>query len=244
MNRTRALNGPIALLMLLSRMALLSLCIYAATPFSINPKQLEMPTEYTHIKWLYFTHISLYHTILTSSLLIISRIKRRLFDEESNASDHSPSKRTSPAGPLDSLISMCLCTSMLFNFITTGVFWSLYFIYREAIVHKKYLVPGYETYLLTELSLHLFPLCLSFLEQLTLPLKKSVYHLLFTEAFVVLWATAIHIAKIGRKRYLYGFLSISLAGRITFFAVIALVCPALYHVIHMINRATCLHKLR
>lgn len=204
-----------------ARTILLLLCIYGATDFSINPKQKENKDVYYDLRFFYFTNISLYCTIITSIISIIHRSSARL----------------------SGLLHFMLSTSPIFNSVTASTFWTLYFIDKKMIVSKKSLEPGCETYILTELSIHLFPIILSFLEQIDVRLTKSnAYYGLFA-IIVVLYATLTYILNAIVGKFLYPFLeNISTPKRMLFFITIFCLCMLFYNMLIFINRR-CVNKI-
>ena len=168
------------------RFVLLGTSIYAALPISENPKQREFFDHFRPYKYrmIYFTWTSLYFTILTSLLGIMSR----------------------HWGRFNPHYVFALSTSTCFNFITTVVFWILYFTSRKSIVNPNYLKGAYRTYMFTELSLHLFPLFSSITEQLDTRLCHCRRHRYFFGLFVILYACASYILFWKFSKFPYGFI--------------------------------------
>lgn len=179
------------------KMLLLSLIIYSQTPYSVNPKQKEVDHPYQGVNYIYFTNISCFFTAVTTL------IGFTLFYKDTLISTYN--------FLLSSVIGM--------NIITTITFWGLYFIKKNLIVKSAFLKKGYGTYLLTELSLHFFPLLLSVIEQTDIMLVKSKYHSVVFLIFLILYYTFVTFEAHSRDRvYLYPFLTkMSEVGRIVFF---------------------------
>lgn len=196
-------------------MILLSLCIYAATDYSVNPRQKEFKYPYPFLKYLFFTNISLYYTIVASVTGIIYR----------------------STGLFRSAFHQMMWTSPIFNSITTSTFWILYFYKKEYIVDKNHLIPGYETYLLTELSLHLFPLILSYLEQVDIKLRKSRIHYSVFAVIIMAYCGVVHIDYCIRGLFLYTFLNkMNIALRAAFFIGMFGCCALFYNILMLVNR--------
>lgn len=197
-----------------AELALLSLCIYAATSYSENPRQWEFKDAYSDLKILYFTYISLYYTIITSvtGLVYVS------------------------LGIFRTAFHHMMWTSPVFNSITTSTFWILYFCKREYIVNKRFLKPGYETYLLTELSLHLFPLVLSYMQQFHIELKRSRVHYLVFAVIVATYCAITHVANHMRGAFIYPFLNeMNSMLRAAFFIGIFGCCILFYNMFMFVN---------
>lgn len=204
-----------------AKLILLSFCIYATTDYSVNPKQKEIKHPYSDLEHLYFTNISLYFTILASVLCLLHRA----------------------VGTLARYVNLALALSPVFNYITTIVFWSLYFIKRELIVCKKYLCPGYETYLITELSLHLFPLILVSLEHVDFKVRRSRSHYYILLGFVAGYCVIVHIAAWYRGCFLYPFLHVMPPLiRIFFFIGMYGLSIMFYNVALFLNSLYCIER--
>ena len=205
------------------KIVLLCLCIFACTDFSVNPKQKEIKRPYDDMEYLFFTNISLYATVLTSVVGIVYRLTDRL-------------KR---------LFEVLLSLSPVCNSVTTVVFWGLYFTKRSHIKAEEHLVPGYETWLITELSLHLFPVVLSYLEQIDVELVFSkIYYLVFV-GIIIVWGTAVHIAKEYKGVFLYGFLNkYNIFERLLFFLSVFGACLFFYHMLILINHRCAMYTKR
>lgn len=197
------------------KVALLCFCIFACTDASVNPKQKEKPRLYGDMEYLYFTNISLYVTILASATGIIHRLTDRL-------------KRHFEI--LTSVSPVC-------NSATTVTFWGLYFTKRTWIKAADDLRPGCETWLITELSQHLFPLILSYLEQMDMKLTPSRWYYLLFICIIVTWGTVVHIVAYYKGKFLYGFLdACNPVDRIFFFVGVFGFCILFYHILMVVNR--------
>ncbi|KAI4291906.1 hypothetical protein PAPHI01_1180 [Pancytospora philotis] len=197
-----------------AEMALLGCCIYAVTDYSVNPKQFEVTHTYSDMPYMYFTNMSLYTTIATALVGFAARLA-------------SPAKR---------VFREMLLLATIFNSITVTVFWSLYFIKRDLIVNKDFLRPGYETYPLTEFSLHLAPMLLTLLAQLKVRLSRSKLHYLEFFVCVCLYAAIVHVGKYFRGKFVYPFLNgLPPAGIFLFFAAMFGICMLFYNLIMVVN---------
>lgn len=197
------------------KLILLSLCIYATTSYSVNPKQNEISDTFSNMKYIYFTNISLYLTIIASLISFGALFTKHL---EIVARE---------------LVTLVLTT----NSITVTVFWTLYFTSPGLIINKRHLEPGCETYILTELSLHLFPFILSVGELLTIRLKKTKLHYLGFLGCVIAYGVFIHItAHFKDGKFPYGFLNkMSLINRIMFLAGMYGCCLVFYNLFMLIS---------
>ncbi|KAI5149193.1 hypothetical protein ENBRE01_0754 [Enteropsectra breve] len=174
----------------LAKLGMFGLGIYALTPYSVNPNQRKTITAYDSYHYVYWTFITLYLTIAAYSICLIARKYKRI----SRVATH--------------LLTM----SAVLNGITTATFWTLYFIDKEFIVGKAARGAGNETYLITELSLHLFPVLLTWLEQIA---HRIVYNKNYIYALVgitLAYASLVHSFKsfvVEGKVYVYPFLNIA-----------------------------------
>ncbi|ELA42518.1 uncharacterized protein VICG_00270, partial [Vittaforma corneae ATCC 50505] len=148
----------------MTKVILFIICCYAVTPYSNNPKQREYKHTYSDLKFLYFTNQSLYFTVLTVAVGFIYRLKPRLFE----------------------FYNTLLPVALTFEIVVTGVFWSLYFVDKKLIVNTNFLKPGYETPILTELGLHLFPLILLILDQVDVKLRQTRLQSWFMTCYLAL----------------------------------------------------------
>jgi hypothetical protein len=170
----------------LIKVSLFIICCYCCTDYSNNPKQLEYIHTYSDVKFLYFTNQSLYFTVFT---LIISFIDSyRLHISE--------------------IYNILLPISITLETIVTAMFWSLYFIDRKLIVNKNFLRAGYETPLLTELGVHLFPLILLIIDQIGKRFEKSKARSMFLSFYLILWGGIIVVLGNKRGKYLYPFMNL------------------------------------
>lgn len=171
---------------------LLSTCLYTLTPYSKNPKQLTCVHNYSNLEFLYFTNQSLYFTCFTVPVGLLCRYFTHM-DRKSH---------------LFTLYNLLLPISLTFEIVVTGLFWCLYFIKKELIVNKRFLQPGFETPLLTELGIHLFPLVLLVIDQLDVPLTKTKGQTIFILSYLTVWSIAVIIAGEMKGKYLYGFMEL------------------------------------
>lgn len=222
---------------------LLCCCIFAMTPYSVNPKQRMYKQPYDNLQFLYFTNILLYYTVLTSFILLIVRLqrrKRRLLEQKISENANEISPKQTLVSPwhvwMAKIGNFCLCMSPVCNAITTTVFWTCYAINPKLIVNKNSLLPGCHTYIITELSIHLFPLLISCLEQIDIKLTATKVQPISFLVLFVFWATAIHIAKHYKKIFLYKFLEMNIAYRILFFVGMYAFCMLFLQGLLFINR--------
>lgn len=190
------------------KILLFSICCYVITPYSDNPKQKEHEHSYSDLGFLYFTNQSLYFTVLTVAIGFIYNFNSKLFE----------------------LYNTLLPISLTFEIVVTGLFWGLYFIDKKLIVNANFLKPGYETPILTELGLHLFPLILLILDQIDVELRRTKLQSLFMTCYLILWSGLIIILGNIREKYMYPFMNLFTSEilRLTCFLISILIFNIIY----------------
>jgi len=202
------------------KLLLLGCLIYGCLPFSVNPNQRASARLFDYLEYFYFTNIALYATIIIITLGMVARYTRKFVSVYER--------------------SLSLVASA--NMITSFVFWTLYFINKSLIVGEKALEPGCETYLLTELSIHLFPLILVLVEQLDLSLHHKANNIYFFILFNILFMIDNQVFKILTGKNLYGFLNhMSVVWLVAFHIGITILSISFYFLYLAVNRVNCLY---
>jgi len=177
---------PKQIFLKLLKFALFVVCIYSVTRFGENPNQRECCHMYSGLYYLYFTFQNVYLAIFTAILGFIYR----------NSGEKS--KKT-----VFSAYNTVLPVSIVLSFGVTIVFWSLFFYNKKLIIFWKYTEPGYETYMLTELGQHLFPLLLLLLEQIDIKITQTPYQVYFMMLYLIAYGIAIKIFEMNLGKYIY-----------------------------------------
>lgn len=187
-----------------ARTALFLVCLYSATPFAQNKMQRLVRHLYSDYHYLYFTNQTLYLSLLTSVLCTAYRLLRK--------------SRLKAIALL--VINTMLPVILSLETIKTCLFWSLYFYNKKLVIYPKYTLPGYETPLLTELGMHLFPLFMLLLEQADMPLERTVCQPMLLVSYVLFYYALITAFAARTGKYLYLFLDVmsSEVLRVAFFA--------------------------
>lgn len=194
MQRTTSVDRSVVLI----RLYLLICCIYGASPLSTNKKQIPYRAPFISHRYLFFTNLSLWFTIFTSFVALFHRHVLNIY----------------------SFVNFAVTSSSIFNSIICSTFWPLYFIKRELIIGRSFIKNNCETYLLTELCIHLVPFILSVFEQYDIPLRKSksvvVALILFAPSYLILLSySKYHLGKFPysfMNHISYGFVVLFLFG--------------------------------
>lgn len=221
----------INIILMVLRFGFLITCIYALTPFSRNPNVIKYKNLYDNMKFLFITYIALYISIVNGCL---TNYYRYFYKKKKNnqIDEYDQSEQ------MYRVTNFSIIFSFTFNILVSVVFWTLYFINKKLIVNKNSLIPGCETYLLTELSEHLFPLILSFLEQIDFKLRKTRAIKISIFFALLLWTVLVHIAKRYKKQFLYPFLEMNIYLRFIFFILVFLFNLISVKLIFFINKKT------
>lgn len=177
---------PKQTLLKLLKFGLFVLCIYSVTRFGENPNQRECCHMYSGFYYLYFTFQNVYLATFTAILGFVYR--------------HSSEKIRKT---VFSAYNTVLPVSTVLSFGVTVVFWSLFFYDKKLIIFWKYTEPGYETYMLTELGQHLFPLLLLFLEQIDIKITQTPYQVYFMMLYLITYGIVIKIFAMNLGKYIY-----------------------------------------
>lgn len=165
--------------------SLFFICFYASTKYAANPLVAALSSPYSNLRFLYFTHISLYTTLLTFAVGFIYRTKRKLFK----------------------LYNVLIPLSFTLEFLVTFTFWAIYYHDPCLIKGRIARLPQYQTPVLTELGQHLFPFILIILEQIDVHIQRSRVHTPLIVFFCAIWYTVISIvAKYKNGVYPYPFM--------------------------------------
>lgn len=140
---------------------------------------------YSDIEALYMTNMGLYLSIFAVS---IGFIKQRSTN-------------------LAKIYTSILPTVFTIEFGVTTVFWTFYAIDPKFLVNRKFLLEGYQTPLLTELGIHLFPFILLFIDQYNVPMPNDKKQRAFLLIFFTSWITTVVILGETKGKYLYPFMN-------------------------------------
>ncbi|AFM97993.1 hypothetical protein EHEL_030960 [Encephalitozoon hellem ATCC 50504] len=133
------------------KLLLLGLCVYAAMDCSHTSAVLGAASAFTAGKFIYFTFISLYLTIISTVLGYIVKTK---------------------AGKkLEAVYKDMLAVAFSLEGIVTVLFWSLYVTDRKLLLGKS--VMNDSDSLFIEMSSHLFPIVLLLISQAEVRLRKE-----------------------------------------------------------------------
>lgn len=184
----------------LARSFLIVTSVFSLFDYLENPKALKMGSTYSNYKYLLFTKISLFITIVAAVSGIINRL----------------------TGNYHFVKNFLLPISFTFEFIVTSVYWTLFVIDKRLIVDKESLVPGNETPLISQLASHIFPLILSCIEYIDFDLKPQWHHLIFFIFFGIFYYTLVTIYASLFGKYVYPFLDhLGTFQRVLFFVGVA-----------------------
>lgn len=159
-------------------------CLYSATPYSKNPRQEEHQFAYSNLKFLFMTNQGLYITLCVVAIGFIYRI----------------------TGRFSRIYNTLLPVATVIETLITSAFWILYFSNKKAIINKKFLEPGYETPLLTELGVHLFPFILLLLDQYNLYIVSSFRQHLMIGWHFLTWFSIVMNVQYTLKKPIYPFM--------------------------------------
>lgn len=166
--------------------ALFLVCIYSITRFGENPNQRQFTHLYTNYYFFYFTFQNVYLALIVAILGLLLRttsgkIKERVFQ----------------------IYNAITPVAIAFSIAVTLGFWTMYFVNKRMVIYYKFTLPGNETYLLTELGQHLFPIILLLLEQYDVKLVKSSSQIIFMTLYLIYYCSAVEILKMKLGKYIY-----------------------------------------
>lgn len=191
----------------LTRSFLILTSIFSLFDYVENPNTIKSTSEYANYKYLLFTKISLFLTIVSAISGIITRL----------------------TGSFYFVRNFFLPISFTFEFIVTFIYWFLFLLDKKLIVDKETLKPGNETPVLSRLSSHVFPLLLSCIEYTDFTLKPCDYHLMFFVLFAVIYYVFVTIYAVYFGKYIYPFLdNLGFYQRLMFFVGVAAVGICVY----------------
>lgn len=192
----------------LIRSFLIVTSVFSLFDYIDNPKSISN-IEYNNFKYLLFTKISLFLTVMASISGIINRL----------------------TGNYHFIKDFFLPISFSFEFIVTLVYWILYLINKKLIVDSNTLIPGNETTLLSRLSSHIFPMILVCLEYIDFSPNKNEYHIIFFGIFGILYYILVTVYALWFGKYIYPFLdNLNTIQRVLFFLIISVLGLIVYYV--------------
>ncbi|KAM0681446.1 hypothetical protein GINT2_000648 [Glugoides intestinalis] len=195
------------LLISFTRSFLIITSIFSLFDYAENPNFLKIDNEYKNYKFLLFTKISLFLTIISAISGVIHRL----------------------TGNYHFIENFFLPISFTFEFIVTTVYWALFMIDKRLIVDKNTLKPGCETPLLSTFSSHVFPLILAYIDRIDFKMKPKDYHIIFFILFGVFYYICVTLYASYFGTYIYPFLDkLGCYQRISFFIGIAIVGICFY----------------
>lgn len=190
------------------------ICIYAATPFSVNINQRNYIYTYSKLTWVFLSNLSLYLTIFTVSIYYIYRYFNKNIK-------------------LRKLLNNILPTVLTFEIIVTLIFWTLYFYDEKLLINKKFLQPGFTTPLLSQLGIHLFPFVLLFFVQNDIKINKTKEQQIVFFGTLLSWLTALIYFGESKGKYAYPIFNY-LRRNILTFQVSILFVIIFFYMIHSI----------
>lgn len=192
---------------------LIKACLAALTALSAfghleNPNCRGLKDVYSGHKYLYFTNISAYFTLMAYLAGIMYRSTDRIY----------------------STYNLLLQMALSLETVTVVVFWCLYLVDKRLIKHPKSFIPGCETPILEELSAHVFPFVLVLIEQHDVPITRSQYLGPFIISIAATYYVATRVYAHYLGEYIYSFLgSMSESGRMLFFVSTAVILLMVYN---------------
>lgn len=179
-----------------------------------NPEVEKYKDPNSKIEYVKFTNIACVATILAFNLGLVYRKYKVLF----------------------SVYNLLIQVALSFEFLTTVIFWVLYFLNRPLIVSPEALVEGCETPIIANLGSHLFPLILMLLDQCDIKLVIDRSADLVFLIFIIGYYTTSKIWASLTGKHIYGFLDVqSELGRIITFLLIFAGVELFHHSFVMIR---------
>lgn len=168
------------------RIILFSICLYSLTPWAENQNMAKHTHTYSNWKMFYFTNQSALLSLVTVAFGFIYRYRSKCFK----------------------IYNTILPTAIAFETFLVTAFWYLYFKYPTALINKKATLPGFETPLLTELGLHLFPLVLLLIDQIDFRIEKTKMQTRYLIGHLSCWVSIATTLRIVKGKFMYPFLNL------------------------------------
>lgn len=163
------------------RIILSTICLYSLTPWAENQNMLKHRHTYSNLKMLYFTNQSACLSLIAVGFGFIYRYKSKYFQ----------------------IYNTILPTAIAFETFLVSIFWPLYFKIPSAVMNKKATMPGFETPILTELGLHLFPFILLIVDQIDFKIKRTRVQSVYLITHLASWISIIVSLRLVKGKFMY-----------------------------------------
>lgn len=158
--------------------------VFSLFDFLENPRAMAIKDLYSSHKYILFTKISLFLTLMSALSGIIHRL----------------------TGNYSFMRDFLLPISFTFEFIVTSVYWTLFVIDKRLIINSESLKSGLETPMISMLASHIFPMVLSCIEHLDFTSRVNSYHMIFFAIFAILYYMVVTAYASYFGKYIYPFL--------------------------------------
>lgn len=185
------------------------LCIYGTTDYAQAKENVDLSNRLAGRNHIYFTHLSLYMTIVT---LLLSYLVKHF-----------------GISSMREIYRDTLSITMPIECLVTTIFWILNCIDPTLLKNRELYLAGVRTPLISELSLHLLPLVLLLSDQIGVKVYERKRHYWMFVSISSIYFLTIYYFHLLNKCWVYPFLdNMSMASRVALFAVSTLLVILYY----------------